>query len=223
MTPAEFKLEFQQRYDAASLGGPDLNDYEISRFLTEAIRRMVDEAYKGYESSEYHRRLLNPLIKESTVALVQSQVEENYYNNIFTFDLTLPTDLYYILQENVVLENNSCNKVIELTTVDLDNLTIAMKNPFKKPNKRKVLRAELGARQLRLYSSDIINTYKLKYIKQYTPLIVATLTGGQTIDGETAQSNTELPVNVHYEIVKLGVLLATQALRENSLQTQVNI
>lgn len=225
MTTAEFKREFQIMYDSASQGAPDLNNYEISLFLTQAIRDIIQELYNNFEYSEYNKRALSPLIKEDELVLVDTT---DYFPNIHVKEAILPLSLYYLLQENVKL-TTQCGDLIEVVSEDLDNINKTLKNPFKKPNKRKVLRTQIGASKVRLYSSIPISKYKVKYINKYTPIIVSNfssdteLLGTETIDGLNTISNTELPIFIHDKIVKRGVQIAIKSLRENNLKTQIEV
>ena len=225
MTLQEFNDEFDIMYNSASYGAPDLNSYEKSVFLTQAIRDIIEELYSQYEYSEYSKRALNPLVKEKELDLVNST---DYYNNLVVQELILPADIYYILQENVKT-SDTCTIDIEVIAEDLDNLNKTIKNPFKKPTKRKVLRTSIGGTKLRLYSLNGITKYKVKYLKQYSPIILVDfatddeLIGTETIDGKNTQTNTELPVFLHDKIVKRGVILAVKSLRENNLKTQIEV
>lgn len=225
MTNPEFKNEFKIMYDAASKGGPDLNNYEISLFLTQAVRDIIDELYPQFEYSEYVKRALNPLVAEKPLALTTSA---DYFNNMKVVEASLPADLYYILQENVILNPQEVD-VVEVISDDLDNINKAFKNPFKKPNKRRVYRTQIGLGKVRLYSEiDIVN-YKVKYLKKYSPIIVTNLStdpdllGTETIDGKTGESSTNLPVFLHHKIVDRAVVLALKSLRENNLKTQIEV
>lgn len=227
MTNAEFDREFQQRYDSASVGAPDLNSYEKSYYLTQAVRDIIDEMYRTYEYSEYSKRGLGPLVKElPNQPIVQ---ETSYFSGINQYETSLPVDLYYILQENIKT-SDGCDAVpVEVNPADIDNINKLLKNPFKKPNKRKIIRTILEGSKVRLYSSSLLSEYRLKYIKKYTPIILSNftsdseLTGQETIDGENTISETELPVFLHHQIVERAVILATRSLRENSLQTQIEV
>lgn len=224
MTLLEFKNEFNEKYSAASLGAPDFNDYEISLWLTQAVRDIIQELYNSFEHTEYNKRALNPLIVEKALELVAST---DYYNNVTAQEADLPEDIYYILQENALLATNCSD--IEILSEDLDNLNKTMRNPFRKPNKRKIIRTQIGENKIRLFSESGIDKFKIKYIKKYTPIILSDFTtnddlvGDETIDGLATPSNTELPVFLHDSIVDRAVVLAIKSLRENNLKTQIEV
>jgi hypothetical protein len=222
----ELKLEFQTKYNMSSKGAPDLDNYEMSVFLTQSVRDIVDEIYKNFEHTEYIKKGLGPLIKEEVLTPSKS---EDYFSSegLDAYDCELPTDLWYTLQENVKLKG--LYNHVEVVAEDLDNINKTVMNPFRKPNSRKILRTEIGANKVRLYSGLKITKYKVKYLKQYTPIILTDFTtdpdlmGDETIDGKNKPSMTELPAFLHARIVDRAVILAIKALRQNNLQTQIEV
>lgn len=224
MTTKEFRDEFMVMYNSASFGAPDLNNYEVSLFLTQAVRDIVKELYSSFEYSEFSKRALNPLIRETALILLPAT---DYYKNVIAQEVVLPNDIYFILQENIKISDDCID--VEVISEDLDNLNITMKNPFKRPSKRKVIRTEIGNNRVRLYSKVDITNYKIKYVKKYSPIIVSNfasdldLLGTETIDGLSTLRTTELPVFLHDTIVKRAVILAVKSLRENNLKTQIEV
>lgn len=225
MTNSEFKNEFLITYDMASKGAPSLNNYEISLFLTQAIRDIIDELYPGFEYSEYNKRALNPLVVEDVLTTV---ITQDYFPNFIATNVVLPNNLYYILQENVILVNQEVD-IVEVISEDLDYINKTLQNPFKRPNKRKILRTQIGKSKIRLYSTENIHRFKVKYLKKYSPIILSDFTsdtdliGSETIDGSNQPSQTDLPVFIHDKIVKRAVQLAVRSLRENNLKTQIEV
>lgn len=226
MTLPEFKKEFQTHYDMSSSGAPDMNNYEISLFLTQAVRDLVDEIYHNFEHTEYVKRGLGPLIKEQELSLVNAA---DYFDNINVAECVLPSDLFYMLQENVKL-NNAPGKV-EIISEDLDNINKSVKNPFRRPNKNKVYRTQIGDKRVRIYSSgeDQVTHYKVKFLKKYKPIILSNfatdpdLLGTETIEGSNSPSLTELPDFLHDKLVRRAVVLAIKSFRNNNLQTQIEV
>lgn len=226
MTLAEFKKEFQTHYDMSSAGAPEMNDYEISLFLTQAVRDIVGEIYQNFEHTEYVKQGLGPLISERALELRKST---DYFDKINVFEAVLPSNMFYILQENVML-NNKAGRV-EVMSEDLDNINISIKNPFRKPNSRRVYRTQIGDKRVRIYSdqADNVTAYKIKFIKKYKPIILSNfamdpdLMGDETIDGLQTPSTTELPDFLHDKIVRRAVVLAIKSFRNNNLQTQIEV
>lgn len=248
MTAVEFGNEFRVKYNMASFGAPDLNSYEISLFLTQAVRDVVKELYPKYEHTEFAKRALHPLLKvkewcldvtvppyaeeETTIDPVQVNllVVASYYQGLIAQEVQLPPDLWFIVHEQARFFDPACSAIdIEIVAEDLDNMNKTVKNPFKKPSRRKILRSSYDGASLRLHASTQIECYKIKYIMKYTPIIITDfatdteLIGDETIDGLNTTRITELPVFLHDNIVDRGVILAIKALRENNLKTQIEV
>lgn len=224
MTIKEFRDEFFINYDMASLGGPSLNNYEVSLFLTQAVRDIVSELYARFEHTEFNKRALAPLIKENSLVLTNSS---DYFPGFLAYRATLPTELYYILQENAILESG--DPIPEVISEDLDNLNRVMRNPFRRPNAKKVIRTQISKDSIRIHTLNVLHSFKVKYIKRPEPLIVSNFTtdpelvGTETIEGKNTETLTDLPASVHDKIVKRAVQLAIRSLRENTLKTQIEV
>lgn len=224
MTVAEFKNEFLFKYDAASNGGPDLNNYEISLCLTQAVKDIVKDYYDNYETNEKSKRVLAPLLKDHTSVITNN-------TNVFwpgkNYIISLPSDLQYIVLEQVKLKN--CIGVPKIQITDLDHLNSILNNPFKRPNKRKIVRTEFSGTKGEVYSDEELDEYNIKYIKNPLPIIVSNfstdgdLIGDESIEGLSVITNTELPSFIHDDIVDKAVIIAIKTLRENNLQTQFQI
>lgn len=224
MTLLEFKNEFKYKYDSASNGGPDLNSYEISLCLTQACRDIIEDAYNSYENNERSKRILAPLLKEFD-SVIQANTDD--LTDLNCFLVSLPTDLNYILREEAKMDNCIFNPKIENT--DIDYLSTYLSNPFRKPNDRKIIKVEYNNTHFKIYSSNTLTKYKIKYLKKYSPIIVEDfntdpeLIGNESIEGLNVQTQTELPYFIHDEIVDKAVIIAIKSSRENNLQTQIQI
>mgnify|MGYP003526461646 CR=1 FL=1 len=224
MTVAEFKNEFLFKYDAASNGGPDLNNYEISVCLTQAVKDVVKDAYDSYESSEKSKRIVAPLLKNHSSSI--SNNANDFWPGITSL-VSLPKDLQYIVLERVKLKN--CIETTRIEIVDLDNLENALNNSFKRPNKRKVVRVEYNETDGEIFSTEEIKSYSIRYIKKPSPIIVSDfaldqdLIGDETLAGLNIITNTELPEFVHDDIIQKAVIIAIKTTRQNSLESQINI
>jgi hypothetical protein len=224
MTLQEFNDEFQFKYDAASNGGPDLNSYEKSICLTQAVRDIIEEAYNSYETNERSKRILAPLLSEHNSS-IQSITDD--LTNFNCFLVSQPANLHYILREEAKMSN--CNTNLKIENTDLDYLTTYLNNPFKRPNNRKVIKVEHSTTQFKIYSLNTLTKFKIKYLRKYSPIILTNLAtdpelfGNNTIEGLSAPTNTELPYFIHDEIVDKAVIIAIKITRENNLNTQVQI
>lgn len=224
MTVEEIQREFLFKYDAASSGGPSLNTYEQSICLTQAAKDVYDAAYKSYEQSEISKRILAPFL--SSYQDVPIEIEDDF-TNLKTYKIKLNDNLNYRLKESVKLQN--CIETPKVISTDKDVLSESLNNPFKRPNKRKVLREDISQLEVKLYSLLPILIYKVDYLKSDTPIIVVDLSqdpeleGDETIMGLSNQSNTKIPSLFLDKVIDRAVILAIKISRENNLQSNINI
>lgn len=224
MNLQEFKNEFRFKYDSASSGAPDLNSYEMSLCLTQAAKDIVSAAYASYETNEISRRIIAPLLLDYNSVLSKSTDQMTNYR---VYLATLPVNLNYVLREEVKLFGCGYNSKVE--SIDIDNLTESLNNPFKRPNSRKVIRVEYNKDSFKIYSELALEAFKIKYIKNQKPIILEDfdtdpeLMGTETIEGLSSKTETELPNFIHDEIIDKAVIIAIKATRENSLQSQVQV
>lgn len=224
MTLLEFKNEFRFKYDAASSGGPDLNSYEVSLCLTQAAKDIAVSAYSSYETSEVSKRILAPLIEEDFNSL---ELITDEMTNFKAYLGTYSTRMNFLLREEIKLKSCITNTTIE--SVDIDNITSYLNNPFKRPNSRKVIRVEFNKEKFKIYSELEIEKYKTKYVIKDSPIIVEDFTtdpelnGDESIEGISVESTTKLPNFIHDEIIDKAVIIAIKSTRENSLKSQVQV
>lgn len=208
MTTQEFNEEFRLLYDLQSKGGPSLDVYEISLFLTLAAKEIQTLAVDSYETNERSRRMINGILKNK-----ESILEKNLIigTKFFKYKTSLPDNLMAIFRENVKLKN--CIEFPKIVDSRLDELNENLVNPFKRPNKKKVLRVEEETGKISLYSTEEIESHKVTYCEFVEPIIIADLDYGLTIEGKSTENNTNLPSLIHSKIVELGVAKAINTTR----------
>lgn len=211
MTLAEFKNEFNFKYDAASQGGPDIDDYEMSLMLTQAVRDITDLAVSTYEANDDSRRLVAPLLKyhPGVVTLISTSA-----SGIKKYSVSLPANLMSILREEPVI---GITEVPEVVVCSVDQANVLLNNPFKKPNKRKVFKVEQDKTKITVYSLLALTAYKITYVAEIEPIIVEALPFGLTIEGLSAKHATILPAFSHSKLIDLAVLKAMNAVRTSGV------
>ena len=223
MTTKEFDLEFDILYDNAfSKGSRGLDVYEKSVFLTQAQEEIVKSYYSGYnltkesfERTEDRRNSLKNLVKTyKTSTLINSN--EKISNNSKVYKL--PDNLWYIIYEQCKLKDN-CIDYIEVKPVTHDEYGITIDNPFRRPNKRKVIRLDVANvgnnKVVELISATDIEEYIVRYLKKPSPIIIANFeenseTSGLNllIDGKNTITECELDSEIHRDILYRAVELA---------------
>lgn len=190
------------------------DEYEKSIFLTKAQEQIVLELYQELEQSEEVRKYLSNLIKTNNYAPVGEQDETLINNNFKSYKVEISNDILFMIYEQCTLsDENNCinNKIVSVVPTIHDDLDKVLKNPFKSPNSRKVIRLDFD-NKIELISKYNITNYKVRYLKKPNPIILVALEGNLSINnGDTKVSNGETNPILHERIVQRAVQLAVQS------------
>ena len=190
------------------------DEYEKSIFLTKAQEQIVLELYQELEQSEEVRKYLSNLIKTDNYAPVGEQDETLINNNFKSYKVEISNDILFMIYEQCTLsDKNNCidNKIVSVVPTIHDDLDKVLKNPFKSPNSRKVIRLDFD-NKIELISKYNITNYKVRYLKKPNPIILVALEGNLSINnGDTKVSNGETNPILHERIVQRAVQLAVQS------------
>lgn len=190
------------------------DEYEKSIFLTKAQEQIVLELYQELEQSEEVRKYLSNLIKTDNYAPVGEQDETLINNNFKSYKVEISNDILFMIYEQCTLsDENNCinNKIVSVVPTIHDDLDKVLKNPFKSPNNRKVIRLDFD-NKIELISKYSISNYKVRYLKRPNPIILITLDDNLSINnGDTKVSNGETNPILHERIVQRAVQLAVQS------------
>lgn len=190
------------------------DEYEKSIFLTKAQEQIVLELYQELEQSEEVRKYLSNLIKTDNYAPVGEQDETLINNNFKSYKVEISNDILFMIYEQCTLsDENNCinNKIVSVVPTIHDDLDKVLKNPFKSPNRRKVIRLDFD-NKIELISKYNISNYKVRYLKKPNPIILVALEDNLSINnGDTKVSNGEINPILHERIVQRAVQLAVQS------------
>ena len=228
MTVTEFSNEFDVLIDSyrrfkdfdnkENLDSLDFNEYEKSIFLTRAQEDIVTSFYNGlnytqesFEGSEEIRRYLDVLVK--TVKTSTLTTNPNSTLSVNSVLVELPSnDVWYIVYESVDLQDSNlkCNSIQEVPVIPTkhDNLQRILKNPFKRPNERRVLRLDLTGNMVELISKYTISNYTLRYISKPEPIILTNLPNNLTINNVGTKNECKLNPAIHRMILEKAVQFA---------------
>lgn len=188
------------------------DEYEKSIFLTKAQEQIVLELYQELEQSEENRKYLSNLIKTGNYVPVGEQ-DETLINNTFkSYKVEIEDSVLFIIYEQCTLsDENNCinNKIVSVVPTIHDDLDKVLKNPFKSPNNRKVIRLDFD-NKIELISKYSISNYKIRYLKRPNPIILVKLED-LNIDKKQEVSNGETNPILHERIVQRAVQLAVQS------------
>ena len=190
------------------------DEYEKSIFLTKAQEQIVLELYQELEQSEEVRKYLSNLIKTYNYVPIGEQDETLINNNFKSYKVEISNDILFMIYEQCTLsDKNNCinNKIVSVVPTIHDDLDKVLKNPFKSPNSRKVIRLDFD-NKIELISKYNISNYKVRYLKKPNPIILVALEDNLSINnGDTKVSNGETNPILHERIVQRAVQLAVQS------------
>ena len=188
------------------------DEYEKSIFLTKAQEQIVLELYQELEQSEENRKYLSNLIKTGNYVPV-GEHDETLINNTFkSYKVEIEDSVLFMIYEQCTLsdENNCINgRIVSVVPTIHDDLDKVLKNPFKSPNSRKVIRLDFD-NKIELISKYNISNYKIRYLKRPNPIILVKLED-LNIDKKQEVSNGETNPILHERIVQRAVQLAVQS------------
>lgn len=188
------------------------DEYEKSTFLTKAQEQIVLELYQELEQSEENRKYLSNLIKTGNYVPIGEQ-DETLINNTFkSYKVEIEDSILFMIYEQCTLsDENNCinNKIVSVVPTIHDDLDKVLKNPFKFPNSRKVIRLDFD-NKIELISKYNISNYKVRYLKKPNPIILVKLED-LNIDKKQEVSNGETNPILHERIVQRAVQLAVQS------------
>ena len=190
------------------------DEYEKSIFLTKAQEQIVLELYQELEQSEENRKYLSNLIKTGNYVPVGEQ-DNTLINNTFkSYKVEIEDSVLFMIYEQCTLsDENNCinNKIVSVVPTIHDDLDKVLKNPFKSPNNRKIIRLDFD-NKIELISKYNISNYKVRYLKKPNPIILVSLEDNLSINnGDTEVSNGETNPILHERIVQRAVQLAVQS------------
>jgi hypothetical protein len=222
MTVEDFSNGFDvlaQSYTRETSGLMEFDEYEKSVFLTQAQNNLVISLYNNedcsFEGSEKLRQDLRNLI---TTARIKDAQSDKFVTNGYQF--ALPVDLLFIISEYAIFDKAPfCDgdTQVEVVPVRHDEWFKRVKNPFRGPNKRRVLRLdnqfESKTRRNTLICPEGFTPveYVVKYLKKPSPIILVNLKDENlTVDGVSKQQTCELCEEIHQTILENAVALAMQ-------------
>lgn len=193
------------------------DEYEKSIFLTKAQEQIVLELYQELEQSEENRKYLSNLIKTGNYVPVGEQ-DNTLINSTFkSYKVEIEDSVLFMIYEQCTLsdENNCINgRIVSVVPTIHDDLDKVLKNPFKSPNNRKVIRLDFD-NKIELISKYNISNYKVRYLKKPNPIILVKLED-LNIDKKQEVSNGETNPILHERIVQRAVQLAVQSKVKNN-------
>ena len=209
-TSEEWSVNFDILYNNISSNqAPGLTEYEKSVFLTQAQEAVILDLYKGtsgdaFETTEEVTRYLSSLVKinypdDNDVKVLQSTKE-----GMSMYAYVLPDDVWFVTYQSGSITIGGKQRDVIVVPSRQDSLYKDLNNPFKGPNKNKVLAiSEEGS--IILYSKYPINTFYIKYLKRPNPIV---LEDCELEISDTSAFSVEIPESLHNQVLYKAVQLA---------------
>ena len=209
-TSEEWSVNFDILYNNISSNqAPGLTEYEKSVFLTQAQEAVILDLYKGtsgdaFETTEEVTRYLSSLVKinypeDDDVKVLQSTKEGM---NMYAY--VLPDDVWFVTYQSGSITIGGKQRDVIVVPSRQDSLYKDLNNPFKGPNKNKVLAiSEEGS--IILYSKYPISTFYIKYLKRPNPIVLED--SEMPVNGIEG-FEVEIPESLHNQVLYKAVQLA---------------
>lgn len=239
-TGNEVRNLFITKYSSINSGvAPDINPYEMSIYLTEAKKQIIDTyshntVATGIDQNERIKKHLSKIaISESFTSLSVFDTFSFKQNNAQF--LQLPDYVWRVMYETAQFDAEDCQGSLmgEIQPMGWDEMIRVLANPFRGPSDKRIIRVDVNGGHL-LVSKYPLESYNIVYLKFPTPYIIMDLeefadeygfTDNQgnplTIDGQTGLSLNELDLYMDDLIIDRAIELAKKDYEEGSLQAHI--
>lgn len=210
--------DFDKKLELDSI---EFDEYQKSLYLTKAQEEIIKEVYSStsssFEDTEKSRRELDSLVKTCNCQESEGTILYDKFNHK-SFDI--PQDCWYIVYEQVKYnsENNCVSSIVsDVVPVTHDEYQRVIKNPFRGPKNTRVLRLDIGKLKVELVSSNIIDTYTIRYLSQPEPIVLCDLQGdGINMQGINCPNTCKLTESIHQQILDRAVRSALSSRINNT-------
>lgn len=209
-TSEEWSVNFDILYNNISSNqAPGLTEYEKSVFLTQAQEAVILDLYKGtsgdaFETTEEVTRYLSSLVKTRNFDNISTTSNTAVGNKQYNISTSAVSDLWFITYQSGSITIGDNTRDVIVVPSRQDSLFKDLNNPFKGPNKNKVLAvSEEGS--IILYSKYPINTFYIKYLKRPNPIV---LDNSELEISDVSDFNIEIPESLHNQVLYKAVQLA---------------
>lgn len=227
MTNEEFSNEFDVLVNSYSVNRPEglastpleFDEYEKSVFLTKAQESIVSSLYNGnllgdsFEKTEELKRYLAGLVKTDNIDIFTTESKDKLTS--YSYICSIPDDVFYITYEAAISDDDSmgCLKgtTMEVVPITQDEFHRIKDNPFKGPNRKRVLRMDIDTTVIELISKYTLSNYQIRYVSVPKPIILINLPDNLTINGESKETECKLNPAIHRLILEMAVNLAIKS------------
>ena len=229
--------EWAQAFDLlwnniASDKAPGLEAYEKSVFLTQAENALVKDYFQsnsntwqqGFDDSvrrqsDFKSLITSKALQEASPAAADKFRARSNGTKYYEY----PADSLFMLNEELTVTKDGSARYFTVVPISYEEYARLMMKPYKYPPKGQAWRLLTNTdsvteneetREFQVlelvgnFASGSTLDYRVRYVKRPSPIILETLTGGLSIEGETAAMTCTLPEHLHDEILQRAVLIA---------------
>lgn len=242
MTTQEFSNEFDVLYgNIVAPNAPALDEYEKSVFLTKAQSEILKEYFNarvdstdgGFDGSQKRQYDFSKLIVTTQLtAKTGSNTKIDIRSGVYEF----PTD--YFLSVNEIMSLQDTRKQYSIVPITYSEYQRLMSKPYPYPPKNILWRIftsttekqDSKGNKTQVPVAEIIGNidtshtpiYTLRYIQTPSPIILVDLTNDNlSIEGVKTVTNSQLPEELHKDILERAVTLAKIAYQAGSTSSIV--
>ena len=209
-TSEEWSVNFDILYNNISSNqAPGLTEYEKSVFLTQAQEAVILDLYKGtsgdaFETTEEVTRYLSSLVKTHEFDNVSTTYNITAGSKQYVIDISAVENLWFVTYQSGSIAIGDNTRDVIVVPSRQDSLFKDLNNPFKGPNKNKVLAiSEEG--DITLYSKYTISTFYIKYLKRPNPIVLED--SEMPVNGIEG-FEVEIPESLHNQVLYKAVQIA---------------
>ena len=108
------------------------------------------------------------------------------------------------------------NKQALVVPTTQDDFWRTNQNPFRRANKRRVLRLDCGGNKVELISTYSISKYVVRYMARPTPIVLENLEEPLSVNGVSTRTECTLSSALHRLILERAVEMATKKKRKRT-------
>lgn len=238
----EVRNIFITKFSSINSGiAPDINPYEMSVYLTEAKKQIIDfyshnNPLEGIDQNERVKKHLSKISESLSITSFSDFNDFDFKGNHKSF-VELPSYVWRVLYETATFNESGCSGSLmgEVQPMAWDEMIGILANPFRGVSGKRIIRTDIKGGHL-LISKQPIKSYNIVYLKFPTPYIIMDLTefsqqydytdnqgNPLSIDGQTDLSLNELDLFVDDLIINRAIELATKDYKEGSLGNTLSL
>ena len=232
---------FNLKYNNLISGtAPDINAYEISLYLTEAKKEIIDmysdnNFKSAFDDTERVRKHISALVLPRVFTGSEIRDYSLNFKKYKTYLVELDASIWRVKYESASFDGEGCMKNYTPAVIPstFDSVHNQLNNPFKWPGTSRVFRLDSNRNHI-LISKHPLKEYSIFYLEMPKPYIVVDLEDFKSdfnygldqnlsIDGVTDITLNELDPFVDDLIINRAVENAVENYKESSLSNKLGL